>query len=132
MGKSTQELHDARAPYWAAALVVFCSTGLATIWVPGNEFWKGYVLDIMGPAWNYILFRRLSHKFEKNRWTVFFNPFRTLIIFIFVCYGIELMQYFQVYDSTYDPWDLIAYVSLLIPLFLIDVYLTRSRMEEEV
>lgn len=125
MQSTIQEIHDSRAPYWAAALIVFCSLGLATIWVPGNVFWKGYVLDIMGPAWNYILFRRISHAYTQNRWTKFFTPFRTLIIFLFVCYGIETMQYFQVYDSTYDPWDLLAYPSLLVPLFIIDSYQQR-------
>lgn len=39
---------------------------------------------------------------------------------------IETMQYFKIYDSTFDPWDLLAYVSILIPLFLIDLGLIRQ------
>jgi len=112
--------HDKYAPYWAIALLVLCGTGLATIWIDLGHFWKGYVLDMTGPAWNYILFRRLFKSKTSNTWTRFFTPIRTLIILLFVCFGIEIMQYFNLYESTYDPWDFIAYISILVPLFIID------------
>lgn len=73
-----------------------------------------------GPAWNYILFRGLFTAKANNKWTRFFTPKKTLIIFLFVCVGIESMQYFNIYDSTYDPWDFLAYISILVPLFMID------------
>jgi len=76
-------------------------------------------LDIAGPAWNYILFRGLSTAIADNAWTRFFTPDRTLVIFPLVCFGIETLQYFDVYDSTFDPWDLLAYVSIFIPVYLI-------------
>jgi len=112
--------HDKYAPYWAIALLVLCGTGLATIWIDLGHFWKGYVLDMTGPAWNYILFRGLFTSKANNAWTRFFTPIRTLIIFLFVCIGIESMQYFNLYESTYDPWDFLAYISILVPLFIID------------
>ena len=112
--------HDKYAPYWAIALVVLCGTGLATIWIDLGHFWKGYVLDMTGPAWNYILFRGLFTSKANNAWTRFFTPIRTLIIFLFVCIGIESMQYFNLYEATYDPWDFVAYISILVPLFIID------------
>jgi hypothetical protein len=43
-----------------------------------------------------------------------------------VCAGIEVAQYFNLYEATYDPWDFLAYVVILIPLFLIDVSIYES------
>lgn len=117
-----KKLHDKFAPYWAIGLVVLCGTGLATIWIDLGDFWKGYVLDIAGPSWNYILFRGLFTSYQDNAWTRFFTPKRTLFIFLLVCGGIEGAQYLNLYDATYDPWDLLSYVSILIPLFLLDSY----------
>ena len=117
---SRKTRHDTLAPYWASALVLLCLTGLSTIWLDVGPFWSGYVLDMTGPAWNYIIFRGLFTAYRENTWTRIFTPERTMIIFILVCFGIETMQYFEVYDSTFDPWDFAAYVSILIPLYLID------------
>jgi len=116
-----QVRHDKAAPYWAAALVVIGTIGVSTTFTDFGAFWNGYVLDITGPAWNYILMRGRFRAYANNVWTRFFTPVKTLVIFVFVAYGIELAQFFELYDSTYDPWDLLAYVSLLILLFLIDI-----------
>jgi hypothetical protein len=124
---SLKIIHDKYAPYWAIALVVLVGTGLATIWVDLGAFWKGYVLDMTGPAWNYILFRGLFTSYTINVWTRFFTPKRTLTIFLLVCFGIETMQYLNIYDSTFDLWDLLAYVSILIPLFFIDLILNKTK-----
>ena len=114
--------HDKLAPYWATGLFVLCGTGLATIWIDLGAFWKGYVLDMTGPAWNYILFRGLFTSYTENAWTRFFTPKKTLFIFLLVSAGIEGAQYFNLYDATYDPWDFLSYVSFLISLFLLDSY----------
>jgi len=123
--------HDKLAPYWAVGMVVFGGTGLSTIWIDLGEFWSGYVLDMTGPAWNYILFRGLFTSYVDNIWTRFFTPKRTLFIFLIVCTLIEGAQYFNLYESTYDPWDFIAYVSLLIPLFLLDFYQRNNNNGKE-
>jgi hypothetical protein len=96
-------------------------TGISINWIDFGYFWKGYILDMTGPAWNYILFRGLFTANKQNVWTKFFTPSHTLIIFLLVCFGIETAQYFELYDSTFDPWDYLAYVSILIPLFLLDI-----------
>ena len=119
-GNSDQNVHDQSAPYWAFLLVVLCLIGLSTTWVDLGWFWTGYVLDIVGPAWNYILFRGLYTKKIDHAWFRFFSPGRTLIVFIVGCCSIEVLQYFEVYESTFDPWDFLAYVAILIPIFIVD------------
>jgi len=117
---SASNKHNKHAPFWAAGLVILCITGLATIWLNFGSFWKGYVLDITGPAWNYILFRGRFTSKADNRWTRFFTPKRTVVIFIAVCIGIEGIQYLKLYEATFDPWDFLAYISVLVPLFILD------------
>ena len=119
--KITRQRHNKYAPYWATGLVIFGATGLATTWFDLGSFWSGYVLDMVGPAWNYILFRGLFTYQKDTAWTRFFTPVRTLSIFIIVCAGTEFAQYFKLYDATFDPWDFAAYVSILIPLYMLDV-----------
>jgi hypothetical protein len=121
-----QHIHNRNAPKWAAAMILFGVIGLATIWIDLGDFWKGYVLDMVGPAWNYILFRGLFTGYRNTAWTRFFNPNRTIIIFLLVCFAIEGSQYIGLYNATFDPFDLLAYISFLIPLFLIDRFQQRN------
>ena len=118
--KPKENKHNKVAPYWAAAFALLWLMGMSTIWLDFGYFWKGYALDMAGPAWNYILFRGLFTGKTDNLWTRFFTPKKTLFIFLFVCFSIETAQYFNLYDATFDPWDLLAYVSILVPLYLLD------------
>ena len=122
----SKNLHDKYAPYWAAVFAILWITGLSTIWFDFGKFWKGYVLDMVGPAWNYILFRGLFTKKADNRWTRFFTPTRTLLIFLAFLFGIETLQYFKVYNSTFDPYDFLAYISLLVPFYMVDRYIEEK------
>jgi hypothetical protein len=122
---------DIFAPFWAISLILLCGTGLSTNWIDLGAFWKGYVLDMTGPAWSYILFRGLFTSKKENAWTRFFTPTKTLIIFLFVCVLIESMQYFNLYEATYDPWDFLAYVSVLIPVFLLDLIFFDERSRKD-
>lgn len=117
--------HNARAPYWAILLVITALTGLSSLWVQSNDFWRGYILDITGPAWNYILIRGLYTKYADNLWTRTMTPVRTYLLFLIICFGIEVAQYFELYDATFDYWDFLAYFSLLTPFFLVDLVQSR-------
>ena len=121
MKSNNPEIHNKYAPYWAIALLIFWFVGISTIWIDLGNFWKGYVLDMVGPAWNYILFRGLFTYKNNNAWTRFFTPKRTFLIFLIVCIIIETAQYLNLYNAVFDIWDFIAYISILLPLFIIDL-----------
>ena len=127
--KIIEKRHNAYAPFWALALIILAGTGIATTFFGSGTFWKGYVLDITGPAWNYILFRGLFTYKADNVWTRFFTPVNTFSIFLAVCAGIETAQYLELYEATYDPWDLLAYISILLPVFLIDSSLNGTGLK---
>ena len=117
--------HNKRAPYWAGLLIILALAGLSTIWVRVNDFWQGYMLDVTGPAWNYILVRGLYTRYANNFWTRLFTPVRTYIGFIIVSFGIELAQYLKLYEATFDYWHFLAYLSVLTPLFIVDLRQTK-------
>lgn len=112
--------------YWAGAMFLFVLMGISTTWFYIGKFWNGYMLDICGAAWNYILFRGLFTEKKNNLWTRFFTPIRTYLLILFVSFGIETLQYFEVYDSTFDPYDLVAYASLLTVVFVLDLLCVRK------
>ena len=74
------------APWWAVAMVLLGVTGIATTWIDLGKFWSGYVLDIAGPAWNYILFRGLYTSKANNMWTRFFTAIRTFLFFTIISF----------------------------------------------
>ncbi len=114
--------HNKNAPYWAFGLVLLGGIGISSSFLDLGPFWKGYVLDMTGPAWNYILIRGLFTKYTENAWRKFFTPVNTYFIFIAVCFIIETTQFLNLYDSTFDSMDYLAYVSLITPLFLLDLW----------
>ena len=122
-----KEIHNKYAPYWALSMFILAVAGVSTVYMDGGTFWKGYLLDMAGPAWNYILFRGLFTAYADNAWTRIFTPKRTFFIFVIVSYSIEMVQFFNLYKSTFDVWDLPAYIAILLPLFLIDVLQTGEK-----
>lgn len=116
---------------WAVALVVFATLGLATCVFPARGFWSSYVLDIVGPAWAYILLRGLFARNQTTPVSRFFSPERAIAAIAAVCVLVEVAQYFQLYDSHYDVADLGAYFALLVPCFIVDKHLLRKRKKAE-
>jgi len=112
--------HDRQAPYWAAGLGFLLATGVSTTWFDLGAFWRGYVLDMTGPAWTYILLRGRFTRWTANAWTRLFAPTRTLAVIVLACFSIEGAQYVEWYEATFDRWDFVAYVSLLLPVFVAD------------
>ena len=110
-----RKIHNKYAPFWAVVMFLTCLCGILTIYIDLGAFWKGYVLDICGPAWNYILLRGLFTRYKENLWTKFFTPLKTFLIIVTLCFFIEFLQYLKIYDSVFDPLDLAAYLLLIMP-----------------
>lgn len=99
--------------------VLGLSTGVARRF-GAPTFWSSYMLDIAGPAWNYILFRGLyTSKKRADLWR-YFTPETTGGLIIGICFAIEAAQYFGLYAAHFDPYDLLAYSSGVSILYVID------------
>lgn len=112
---------------WASALIILGTIGLATGFFRLPGLWSGYVLDAVGPAWNYILIRGLFAKRQPTVVSGFFTPEAALAFIIAVCFLIEGAQYLNLYEAHYDAFDFLAYVSLLVPCYVIDRWLLHRR-----
>jgi hypothetical protein len=71
------------------------------------------------------------HFLGRQRLDPILHTPRTVIIFLLVSFAIEGAQYFELYDATFDPWDLLAYVSILLPLYVLDMRLFNSSCKDK-
>ena len=116
--------------FWATSLVILGTLGLATGFYPVQGFWSSYTLDIVGPAWNFILIRGLFAKNQPTFLSKLFTPDLALGSIVSVCFLVETAQYFGLYDAHFDPFDFLAYVSLLLPCYAIDKCLLHRRARQ--
>ena len=111
---------------WKVSLVLLGVISLSTGRSKRPGFWTSYVLDMAGPAWNYILIRG-QYSAKKTFLSFRFSPEFALFLVVGICFLIETSQYFKLYNAHFDPWDYIAYVSIVIPCYLIDKYVGRNK-----
>jgi len=97
---------------------VIISTGI----IKGSGFWTSYVLDITGPAWCYILIRGQYKSRSAKFLTIRFSPELAFLLIIGICFIVETLQFFKVYTSTFDLYDLLAYFSGTFIVYLVDKY----------
>ena len=112
---------------WKIALVVLGIVALSSGLVKKPGFWSSYVLDMVGPAWIYILLRCQYSSRTSKFMSIRFSPEGAFFLVFGIGVLIETSQFFKFYDATFDPLDYGAYVSLLLPCYLLDKYLSRSQ-----
>ena len=106
-------------------LIALGTIGLLSGLIKKPGFWSSHLLDIVGPAWIYILVRcQYSSKTSKFM-SLRFSPEKALLSIFSVCALIETGQYFKIYDAHFYPYDYLAYASLLLPIYLIDKWLVH-------
>ena len=110
---------------WKITLILLGTTGLLTSVVKAPGFWSSYVLDMVGPAWNYILLRGLYSPKNSSFLSLQFTPGKAALLILGICFLIETSQYFEIYGAHFDPYDYVAYGSLLLPVYLIDKWLVN-------
>lgn len=113
--------------YWKAALVTLGAVALASALVRGRGFWSSYVLDIVGPAWIYILVRGQFSRKQPAMLSALLSPGGALAIVLAACFLIEAAQYLRLYDARFDRLDLVAYVSLVLPCYMVERWLIGRR-----
>ncbi len=118
---------DGRKPnqrWWATVMYCCVSVYFLTEVVRVGGFWNSYVADIVGPAWAYIYMRGLVAKEQPTAiGRTFFLPELGALAVVSICVFAEFGQYFHLYDRTYDPYDFVAYGSLLLPCYFVDRWL---------
>jgi len=106
--------------FWKILLIILGLTALSTGLLKSTGFLTSYMLDIVGPAWIYILIR-VQYKSDGSTFLTFqFSPEKALLLVTGICYIIETSQYFQLYAAHFDPYDYLAYISGVLPVYLID------------
>jgi hypothetical protein len=102
--------------------IISLSSGLLK--TPG--FWSSYLLDIAGPAWGYVLLRA-QYKAGNSRFlSIRFSPEGALLTIMVICFSIETAQYFELYNAYFDPYDYLAYISGVLPVYFFDRLLSGS------
>ncbi len=114
---------------WKITLIVLGTIGLLTGLIIKPGFWSSYVLDMVGPAWNYILLRVLYTSKTSAFLSLKFTPETAFLSIFGMCALIETSQYFKIYDAHFDPYDYLAYASLLVPIYLLDKWLLNYPKE---
>jgi hypothetical protein len=113
--------------FWKGMVIVLGIISLSTGLFSVSKFWSSYVLDLVGPAWGYVLIR-VQYRMDSERFMkIRFSPEMALLSIISICFIIEAMQYYNLYYSTFDPYDLLAYFSGTFVVYLIDKILIRKR-----
>ena len=105
---------------WKVVLIVLGIVSLSSGLVKTPGFWSSYLLDIAGPAWGYVLIRTQYIAGDSGFLSIRFSPEMALMIILIICFLIETAQYFEIYDAHFDPYDYLAYISVLLPVYLID------------
>ena len=130
-----------RAPvhrWWAIALVLFATLVFTTEFLKIPGIWGSYAIDVFGPPMVYIYIRGLFAKNQPAKWSAWFSPELAAVYIALICFLFELAQYVSprlswpwntLYRKHYDPWDFVAYVSLLVPCYAIDRWMLRRRSE---
>lgn len=94
---------------------------LGALLVEIDGFWNNYLLDIVFPAFWYLTIRGISQSENASSFLQKLSP--TVVFGFLVCllFTMESGQYFGFYWGTYDPIDFLAYLSVLVPCYLIDI-----------
>jgi hypothetical protein len=116
----TEQIRKKQAKFWKTSVILLGIISLSTGLYKGSGFWSSYVLDIAGPAWGYVLIRAQYRLNSERFMNIRFSPEIAFLVIVGICFIIEAMQFFEIYNSTFDPYDLLSYFSGVLVVYLVD------------
>ena len=127
MTKMTGQTTRNQAQFWKVLVILLGIVSLSSGLVKSPGFWSSYLLDIVGPAWGYVLIRAQYKGGSQRFINIRFSAEGAFLLVIGISFGIETLQYFEVYPSTFDPYDLLSYFSGALVVYIMDKILTSLR-----
>jgi hypothetical protein len=116
---------------WKVVVIILGMLSLSSGLLKNPGFWSSYLLDIAGPAWGYVLLRARYKSGEARFLSVRFSPEGSLLTIVIICFTIETVQYFELYEAHFDPCDYLAYISGILIVYLFDKLLDGSIMDDK-
>ena len=110
---------------WRIAALIAVTTGGITRFIEFEGFIGDYWFDMAFPVFIYIYLRKTLMSNESN-YSLSINPKLAFLLAIGPAFLLETSQYFNWYKGTFDLIDYFAYLSLVIPAYLIDKYETEN------
>lgn len=123
----TDKIEKRQVRFWKTSVIILGIISLSTGLYKGSGFWTSYVLDITGPAWGYVLIRAQYRLNSERFMNIRFSPEIAFLVIVGICFIIETMQFFEIYNSTFDPYDLLSYFSGIFVVYVIDKILIKSK-----
>lgn len=105
---------------WKVVVILLGIISLSSGLLKTPGFWSSYLLDIAGPAWGYVLIRAQYKSGDSRFLGISFSPEGALLMIILICFAIETAQYLELYTAHFDPFDYLAYISGILPVYLFD------------
>ena len=104
---------------WRSAALFAVATGGITRFVDFEGFIGNYWFDMSFPVFIYIYLRK-TIKSDESHDSSPIHPNLAIIIAIAPAFLLETFQYFNWYKGTFDLIDYLAYLSLVVPAYMID------------
>ena len=115
--------------FWKISVILLGLVCLSVGIINLNGFWTSYVVDILGPAWGYILIRGQYKSSNSTFLSIKFTPDLAAVVILGICFIIETSQYFKIYDAFFDPLDYLAYCSGVLPVYFIDKWVYKQNLK---
>ena len=106
--------------FWKVILIVLGIISLSSGLIRSPGFWSAYLLDIEGPAWGYVLLGARYKAGDSGFLTFRFSPEVALAVTIIICYLIKVAQSLEIYNPHFDPYDFLAYITGILPVYPVD------------
>lgn len=104
---------------WNFTALFAVTTGGITQFVDFEGFIGSYWFDMTYPVFIYIYLRK-TRRAGEHKYSSPIHQNIALMLALVPPFLLETLQFFNWYKGTFDPIDFLAYLSLVVPAYLID------------